>query len=89
LEVESTGKPRSVEEAARQFEALMVQQLMKSVRGDGAEGWLGTGDDQASSVAMDMAEAQFAQAISAQGGLGLSKMIAEGLRKPLREAGSP
>ncbi len=70
-----TGKPSKLHEAAQQFEALMLGEIMRSVRESGSEGWLGSGDDAASGSAMDMAEGQFAKALSMGGGLGLTKMI--------------
>jgi Rod binding domain-containing protein len=78
--------PAKVLDASQQFESLMVGQMMRTMR-EGGSGWLGTGEDAAGDVAMDFAEQQFAQAISKQGGLGLSKMIAAGLsRKPEADA---
>jgi Rod binding domain-containing protein len=70
------------EEAARQFEALLITFLLRTMREAGAEGWLGTGEDRGSAAAMEMAEAQFAEALSAQGGLGLARLVAEGLKPP-------
>lgn len=66
--------------AAKQFESLLVAQLMKSMQ-DSEGGWLGTGDDQSSSAAMEYGQEAFAQAMSASGGLGLAKMVAEGLQR--------
>ena len=40
----SPRPPQSVAEAAKQFEALMIAQLLKTARGD-ENGWLGTGED--------------------------------------------
>jgi flagellar protein FlgJ len=72
--------PAKIQGAAQQFEALMVGQMMRTMRESGA-GWMGTGEDQSGEVAMDYAEQQFAQALSKQGGLGLSKLIAAGLSR--------
>jgi Rod binding domain-containing protein len=68
-------------DAARQFEALLVAQLLRAARGDGA-GWLGTGEDHSSTPAMELAEEQLAAALAAQGGLGLARLIASGLKQP-------
>ena len=65
-------------EAAKQFEALMIGQMLKSMRESGS-GWLGSGEDQAAESAMGMAEEHFAQALSASGGFGLASMIQHGL----------
>lgn len=73
--VASGGKPSKLHEAAQQFEALLVGEMMKSVRESSSDGWLGSGDDNASESAMGMAEGQFSKALSMSGGLGLTKMI--------------
>lgn len=71
--------PLRIQQAAAQFEALLITQLLRASRQGGGEGWLGTGDDQAASAATEMAEECFAQALASQGGLGLARMIAEEL----------
>lgn len=73
--------PRRVADAARQFESLMMAQLLKSMRESGEGGWLGTGDDQAGERAMELAEEQMAQALAQQGGLGLARLVVSGLKK--------
>lgn len=77
---EGDSRPERIEDAARQFEALLIAQLLKSMREAGS-GWLGTDDDSTSSSAMELAEEQFAQSLAAQGGLGLARIVASGLRK--------
>jgi len=72
--------PSKVLHAAQQFESLLIAQILKTAHGD-SEGWLGTGDDQAGSSAMAIAEEQLAQALSSHGGLGLSRLIEKGLTK--------
>ena len=67
--------PSKLHDAAQQFEALMIGEMMRSVRESGSEGWMGSGGDTGDDSAMDMAESQFAKALSMSGGLGLSKMI--------------
>ena len=69
--------PERIADAAHQFEALLIGQLLHSMRGEG--GWLGTGDDATADCAADFAEQQFAAALSAGGGLGLASLIASGL----------
>ena len=65
--------------AARDFEALLVGQMLRSVREEGS-GWLGTGDDQSSEAAFGLGEEQLARALSGNGGFGLSKIIDAGLK---------
>jgi flagellar protein FlgJ len=70
--------PAKVQDAARQFEALLLGQMMKSMR-DSEGGWLGTDQDDASSSAMEYAQEMFAQSMAARGGLGLANMVVAGL----------
>ena len=70
-----------IKDAARQFEALLIGQMLKSMR-DSEGGWLGTGDDEASSSAMDYAQEMFAQSLSANGGLGMASLVMKGLKPP-------
>jgi flagellar protein FlgJ len=69
--------------AAKDFEALLIGQMLKSVRTEGS-GWLGSGDsadeDSSNDVALSMGEEQMAKALSAGGGLGLAKMIEANLQ---------
>ncbi|MEO7144979.1 MAG: hypothetical protein ABI165_15890 [Bryobacteraceae bacterium] len=71
--------PEHIRQAASQFEALMIGQMLQSVREAGSGDFTGTSDDQSGSSLLEMAEQQFAQALSARGGLGLAKMVTDGL----------
>ena len=73
--------PAKVMDAARQFEALLIGQMMKSMQ-DSEGGWMGTDADDASSSAMEYAQEMFAQSMAAGGGLGLAKVVAKGLVPP-------
>jgi Rod binding domain-containing protein len=79
----SQGKtsPAQLLDAARQFESLLLSEMLKSVREASGSGWLGTGDDAAGDSAMALAQEQFAQALAQNGGLGLSKLIVGGLER--------
>jgi peptidoglycan hydrolase FlgJ len=68
-------KPSKLTDAARQFESLLIGEMLKSARESDSDGWLGSGSDSGSESAMGMAETQFAQAIASQGGFGLAKTI--------------
>jgi flagellar protein FlgJ len=70
--------PEKIKKAAGQFEALLIGQMMKSMR-DSEGGWLGTGEDQSSSSAMEYAQESFAQAMASKGGLGIASMVSKGL----------
>jgi flagellar protein FlgJ len=76
--------PEKIKKAAQAFEALLIGQMMKSMR-DSEGGWLGTGSDESSSSAMEYGQEIFAQAMSANGGLGLASMVAQGLGKSSTE----
>ena len=69
--------PKDIKQAAEHFESLLIGQMLRSARA--GEGWFGTGEDSTAESAMGLAEEQFASAMAAQGGLGLSRLIAEGL----------
>ena len=70
-----------IEDAARQFESLLISQLLKSTQEAGGAGWLGTGEDQAGAQALELAQEQFAQTLANQGGLGLARLVDSGLRR--------
>lgn len=77
----TSAKPTSKEaSAAKDFEALLIGQMLRSVREEDS-GWLGTGDDQAGATAMGLGEEELAKAIAAGGGFGLAKIITSGLAK--------
>lgn len=81
--------PEKAAGAARDFEALLIGQMLRSVREEDS-GWLGTGDDDAGATAMGIGEEELAGAIAAAGGFGLAKIIAAGLspRTPVADAGN-
>ena len=71
--------PAKIERAAKAFESLLIGQILKSSHADGSASWLGTEDDPAGDSATELAEEQFAQALASRGGLGLAKLITQGL----------
>ena len=73
--------PKSIADAARQFEALMIAELLKEARGEEG-GWLGSGADSENATTAALAEEQFAQSLAANGGLGLSKQIVSAMSRP-------
>jgi Rod binding domain-containing protein len=74
----SKDTPEKIHDAAQQFEALLIGQMMKSMH-DSEGGWLGTGEDQSGSSAMEYAEESFAQAMAKSGGLGVASLVSKGL----------
>ncbi len=73
--------PAKVRDAARQFEALLIGQILHSVRESGS-GWLGAPGDSSSDCATDFAEQQFAAVMAQAGGLGIAHMVERGLKAP-------
>jgi len=62
-----------VEGAAKQFEALMIAQMLRTAREDTEAG------DSSSSTMLDVADQQFSQVLADNGGLGLAKLVVKGL----------
>jgi Rod binding domain-containing protein len=71
--------PEKILDAAQQFEALLLSQMLRSIRESG-KGWLGGDDNTTSDTATEFAEQQFAMVLAHQGGLGLANLIAQGLQ---------
>ena len=72
--------PAKIRQAAQQFEALLLEQVMQSAKGSGG-GWLGSDGDSSEDCTTGLAEQQLAIAMAQNGGLGLANMIAKGLEK--------
>jgi len=70
-------RPTRARDAAQQFEALLIGQMLRGVRESGSS-WLGS-EDASGQCATDYAEQQFAAVLAQNGGLGLANMIAKGL----------
>jgi Rod binding domain-containing protein len=62
-----------IEEAASQFEALLVAQMLRQIRESGGS------EEQSGNHLMGFAEEQLAQVLSAQGGLGIAGMASASL----------
>ena len=69
-------KPTKTAEAAKQFEALLIGQMLRSVREASSDE-----EDSAGSTMLDVADQQFSQLLANNGGLGLAKMVVSGLEK--------
>jgi len=79
----SKDSPAKIKQAATDFEALLLAQMMKSAR-EASGGDLtadGADDSEANSTMIELGEQQFAQALASSGGLGIAKMIITGLAK--------
>jgi Rod binding domain-containing protein len=73
--------PDKILKGAADFEALLIDQMLRSAREAGGGGLTGDDDDdsEANSSLLELGEQQFAQALSTSGGLGIGKMIVAGL----------
>jgi Rod binding domain-containing protein len=67
--------PTKVEGAAKQFEALMIAQMLRTARENTEDG------DSSSSTMLDVADQQFSQVLANNGGLGLATLIVKGLNQ--------
>lgn len=76
------SRAAKLQKAAQDFEALMIGEMLKTTRQEGADGWMGSGDGAASSSAMGLGETQLALAIARGGGFGLAQMIEKQLARP-------
>jgi Rod binding domain-containing protein len=71
--------PDKAHDSAQQFEALLIGQMLRSVRESGSS-WLGS-EDSSGECGTDYAEQQFAAVLAHSGGLGLANIITRGLEK--------
>jgi Rod binding domain-containing protein len=71
---DGSPKPRTGNEAAAQFEALLLTQLLRSAHS--GSGMDGEQQDSASGTMWDMGAQQFAQVLAKGGGLGIGRIIA-------------
>src|SRR3984885_763734 len=81
---DKTDTPEKISGVAKQFEALMIGQILKSAREASGGGWLGNEtdqDDQTGSLVMELGEQGLAQALAAHGGLGIAKMVTASLER--------
>src|SRR5947209_12326418 len=70
--------PAKVRDAAEQFEALLLGQILRSERESGG-GMMGSGSSGPGDCATEFAEQHLASALAHSGGLGLANLIASGL----------
>jgi Rod binding domain-containing protein len=71
--------PAKIRDAAQQFEALLLAQVLQTAHEGG--GWLGSGEDSAGDCASSFAEQQLALTMARQGGFGLAGLISKGLER--------
>jgi len=70
-------------QVAGEFEALLLAQLLKSMRQE--RGWMGTGEDQTGASMLEIAEEHLAEVLASQGGLGLAGLLTQSLERAQSE----
>ena len=78
---DAKNSPEKIQDAASQFESLLIGEVLKTAHEGEGEGWLGSGEDQTAGSVMGLADQFLAQSMAKSGGLGLSRMVAAGLAK--------
>jgi len=76
LDAAPPSRPKDAESAAKQFEAMLIGQMLRSTR-EAAE------DDDSDTTAepmIDLADQQFAQLLADNGGVGIAHTVAAGLK---------
>lgn len=72
--------PKNAAEAAKQFEALLIAQMLRTAH-ESSSGSLDDEQDSSEDTMFDVAGQQFAQVLANNGGLGLAKMVLHGLQQ--------
>jgi Rod binding domain-containing protein len=91
-ETAAVARPASADrkEVAREFEALLLTQLLRGMREAGqGGGWLGTDGDSSLTALSEMGEQLLARAWSQAGGAGLAGLLEEAFRHSEESARSP
>lgn len=73
--MEAAAPQTKVQGAAKQFEALMIAQMLRTAREDTEDG------NSSSSTMLDVADQQFSQVLANNGGLGLATLVVKGLNQ--------
>jgi len=79
LPTQAQPAPKNAAEAAKQFEAILIAQMLRTAH-ESSSGSLGSEEDSSADTMFDVAGQQFAQVLANNGGLGLAKMVMQGLQ---------
>jgi Rod binding domain-containing protein len=85
----SQPKPTKAEGAAKQFEALLINQMLKTARESGSGNLSGEDEDSEGGAMRDIADQQFSQLLANHGGLGLARILVKGLTQGAANANEP
>ena len=77
-DLQSKNQPERIMAAAKEFEAVLLEQMLKEAR---AGSGLGEEQDQASTTLREIADQQFARLIAGQGGMGITKILTDSFKK--------
>jgi Rod binding domain-containing protein len=83
VRVANHDTPAKIRQGAQDFEALLLTQMLRAARQASGGGLTGSGDDEdeANSSLVELGEQQFGQALAANGGFGIAKLVVAGLTK--------
>ncbi|MGC8758579.1 MAG: hypothetical protein ACP5VC_01365 [Bryobacteraceae bacterium] len=85
LAAKKTNDPQACRAMAQQFEAVLIGQMLRSMREAGGTGWFGDSGSESDVGLMELAEQQMALAIASGGGLGLAALAEKALAADHRE----
>ena len=79
----ANGNTAKINQAAKDFEGVLITQMLRSAREAGGGSFTGDGDDEneANSTLVEFGEQQMAQALASCGALGIGKIVVAGLKK--------
>jgi peptidoglycan hydrolase FlgJ len=85
MSASARDSPEKIRKAASDFEALLIEQMLKSARESGG-GVTGDEDeqDETNSTVLELGEQQLAQVLAKNGGFGIAKMVIAGLNNANR-----
>lgn len=77
LDTAPTSKPKDAAGAAKEFEAMLIGQMLRSARESTRDG----DSDATGEPMIDLADQQFSRLLANNGGVGLAHMITAGLKQ--------
>jgi Rod binding domain-containing protein len=77
IDAAPAGRPKDAAGAAKEFEAMLIGQMLRSARESAAD----DGADAAGEPMIDLADQHFSQLLANNGGMGLASIITEGLKR--------
>ena len=79
---DASSDDKKLADTAKQFEAVIVGEVLKAARASSNGGWLGSSDDdQTGEMTVELADQGLAQGLAAGGALGIAKMVTANLHR--------